>query len=83
MRLDKMMTEILMKIDSQFENFVSDDGSSVVQLGKALYGCVEAAAHLWYLMLREMLEAYGFETKNSVQNRVSSTSGMPQRYRYH
>ena len=32
----------------------------MVQLDKALYGCVEAA-HLWYLMLREKLEAYGFE----------------------
>jgi hypothetical protein len=31
----------------------------VVQLDKALYGCVEAA-HLWYLMLREKLEAYEF-----------------------
>ena len=82
MRLDKIMTEILMKIDSQFENFVSDDGSSVVQLGKALYGCVEAAAHLWYLMMREKLKANEFET-NSVQNRMSSTSGTPQGYRYH
>ncbi len=60
MRLDKVMTDILVKIDPQFEKFVAEDGSSVVQLDKALYGCVEAA-HLWYLMLREKLEAYGFE----------------------
>ena len=56
MRLDRVMTEILVKIDPEFKEFV---GSSVVQLDKALYGCVEAA-HLWYLMLREKLEAYGF-----------------------
>ena len=60
MRLDKVMTGILVKIDPKFAEFVGEDGSSVVQLDKALYGCVEAA-HLWYLMLREKLEAYGFE----------------------
>ena len=60
MRLDKVMTTILVKIDPKFAEFVTEDGLSVVQLDKALYGCVEAA-HLWYLMLREKLEAYGFE----------------------
>jgi hypothetical protein len=59
-RLDKVMTTILVKIDPKFAEFVTEDGSSVVQLDKAIYGCVEAA-HLWYLMLREKLEAYGFE----------------------
>jgi len=54
MRLNKVMTDILLKIDPKFEKFVAEDGSSVVQLDKALYGCVEAA-HLWYLMLREKL----------------------------
>jgi hypothetical protein len=60
MRLDKVMTAILVKIDPKFEKFVTEDGSSVVQLDKALYGCVEEA-HLRYLMLQEKLEAYGFE----------------------
>ena len=43
MRLDKVMTTILVKIDPKFAEFVTEDGSSVVQLDKALYGCVEAA----------------------------------------
>ena len=43
MRLDKIMTSILVKIDPSFAEFVAEDGSSVVQLGKALYWCVEAA----------------------------------------
>ena len=60
MRLDKVVASILVKIDLSFAEFVAKDGSSVVQLDKALYGCVEVA-HLWYLMLREKLEAYGFE----------------------
>ena len=59
MQLNKVMADILVKINPKFEKFVAEDGSSIVQLDKALYGCVEAA-HLWYLMLREK-EAYGFE----------------------
>ena len=54
------MTSILVKIDPSFAEFVAEDGSSVVQLDKALYGCVETA-HLWYLMLRKKLEACGFK----------------------
>jgi hypothetical protein len=60
MRLDKVKTDILVKIDPEFEKFLAEDGSSVIQLNKALYGCIEVA-HFWYLMLREKLEAYGFE----------------------
>jgi len=47
MRLDKDMTKILVKIDPSFAQFVQDDGSSVVELDKALYGTVEAAK-LWF-----------------------------------
>jgi hypothetical protein len=61
MRLDKIMTSILVKIDPSFAEFVAEDGSSVVQLDKALYWCVEAEEHLWFLMLREKLKAYGIE----------------------
>ena len=68
MRLNKVMADILVKIDPKFEKFVAEDGSSIVQLDKALYGCVEAA-HLWYLMLQEKLEAYGFEA-NPAEPRV-------------
>ena len=59
MRLDKLMTSILVEIDPSFSIFVEEDGSSYVQLDKALYGTVEAAK-LWYDQLRIKLEAYGF-----------------------
>jgi hypothetical protein len=59
MRLDKLMTSILVKIDPTFAEFVLDDGSSVVQLDKALYGTVEAAK-LWYDNLCGKLLACGF-----------------------
>ncbi len=74
MRLDKVMTAILVQIDPAFGGYVTEDGTSVVQLNKALYGCVEAA-HLMYLMLREKLEAYGFKAnpvKPCVFNKLST-----------
>lgn len=46
MRLDKVMTALLVQLDPSFQSFVEDSGTAVVQLDKALYGCVEAAA-LW------------------------------------
>jgi len=60
MRLDPTMTKILVKIDPTFTEFVRDDGSSIVLLDKALYGCVESA-HLWYKTLRKTLENYGLK----------------------
>ena len=59
MRLDRMMTQLLIEIDASYKQFVEADGSMVVQLDKALYGCVEAAA-LWYSDLRSKLEKDGF-----------------------
>jgi len=59
MRLDRVMTQMLMQIDPTYQQYVEADGSMVVQLDKALYGCVEAAA-LWYADLRSKLEYDGF-----------------------
>ena len=59
MRLDRVMTQMLMQIDPTYQQYVEADGSMVVQLDKALYGCVEAAA-LWYADLRLKLEKDGF-----------------------
>ena len=44
MRLDSMMTELLLKIDPSYAVFLEPRGTVVVELDKALYGCVEAAA---------------------------------------
>ena len=60
MRLDRVMTSMLLMIDASYAPFVEENGSMVVQLDKALYGCVEAAA-LWYDDLRAKLLADGFE----------------------
>ena len=47
MRLDDKMAMILVKIRPEYEKFPNEDGSMIVQLDKALYGCVESAK-LWY-----------------------------------
>jgi hypothetical protein len=59
MRLDKIMTSMLVQIDKSYSPFVMPDGCMIVQLDKALYGCVEAAS-LWYKNLRSKLVAWGF-----------------------
>jgi hypothetical protein len=59
MRLDKLMTSILVEIDPSFSVFVEADGCSYVELDKALYGTVEAAK-LWYDLLCRKLIADGF-----------------------
>ena len=72
MRLNKTMT-------AKFAEFVTEDGSSVVQLDMALlYGCVKAA-HLWYLTLREKLETYVFEVDPAqpcVFNKLNASAGV-------
>jgi hypothetical protein len=60
MRLDRIMTGILLKIDPSYHEYVEPRGTMVVVLDKALYGCVEAAA-LWYKDLRSKLIANDFK----------------------
>ena len=47
MRLSALMAKILVKIDTSNTNFLESDGTLVVELDKALYGCVKAAV-LWF-----------------------------------
>ena len=59
MRLSALMASILVKIDPSYTNFLESDGTLVVKLDKALYGCVEAAA-LWFEDIEGKRLAYGF-----------------------
>ena len=59
MRLDKVMTQLLLKIDPSYESFLEQSGTVVVELDKALYGCVEAAS-LWYEDLKRTIKQDGF-----------------------
>jgi hypothetical protein len=59
MKLDKTLAAILAKVDPNYQQFKNDRGEIVVELDKALYGCVEAAK-LWYDDLSSKLIADGF-----------------------
>jgi hypothetical protein len=59
MRLDKVMTTLLQRIDPTYTDYVEVGGTVIVELDKALYGCVEAAG-LWYEDLRKTIERDGF-----------------------
>ena len=73
-RLDKLLTGMLVKLAPDYAEYVEVAGTVVVQLDMALYGCVEAAG-LWYDVLIGVLQNYGF-TANAfdacVLNRVGS-----------
>jgi hypothetical protein len=59
MKIDRLMTGMIVKLDPSFTKFVSYDGTSLVDLDKALYGCVEVA-NLSYNNLRSTFIACGF-----------------------
>ena len=64
MSLDKIMTAILLKIKPEYKSFVRPDGTIVMELDKALYGCVESAK-LWFELLKSSLEAAGYTANPS------------------
>jgi hypothetical protein len=74
MKLNKFETMVLCSIDKKYNKFVRDDGTCVVRLRRALYGCVESA-RLWYEKLTADLERLGF-VKNKldecVMNRIDA-----------
>jgi Reverse transcriptase (RNA-dependent DNA polymerase) len=59
MRLNRVMTSMLMQLDPSYEKYREPDDTVVVRLDKALYGCVEASL-LWYNDLKSKLTADSF-----------------------
>jgi len=59
MRLDALMSKLLIQLAPSYSQYLDDNGCMVVELDKALYGCVEASV-LWYNDLRSKLTAFGF-----------------------
>eukprot|EP01041_Mallomonas_annulata_P009995 gene9995-20787_t len=57
MRIDPLLSDILTSLDCKMHNLLTNDGSLLVRLDKALYGCIEAAM-LWYRHLRSTLESH-------------------------
>ena len=59
MRLNKFLTSVLIQIDPTYSTYVQKNGSCVVRLRKALYGCVESAA-MWHSKLSADLATLGY-----------------------
>ena len=57
--LDHVMSTMLIQLDPSYEKFLGINGTVVVRLEKALYGCVKASL-LWYKDLKSKLVADGF-----------------------
>jgi hypothetical protein len=55
MKLPKIIAQILVSIMPEYKTFLLPCGGIVVQLDKALYGCVESA-RLWYEHLAMSME---------------------------
>lgn len=59
MSLDPLLAKILCGIDPSYTEFLNPDGSIVVHLTKALYGCVRSSM-LWFQTLSAFLVECGF-----------------------
>ena len=59
MRINAFITSMLVKINPSMSEFTGKDGSLLVELDRALYGCVESA-RLWYNELSNTLINEGF-----------------------
>jgi len=59
MRLNKYLSNIIVQLDDRYSNYMNNDGSIIVKLDKALYGCVQSSK-LWYDQLCEALSTMGY-----------------------
>jgi hypothetical protein len=61
MELDSTMVSLLIDIDPLYKTYVRPNGSIVVLLVKALYGCIESAK-LWFDLISSFLKDNGFKS---------------------
>jgi hypothetical protein len=60
MKLDKQCTEICAALDPTYEQYILADGTCLVQLDRALYGCIESSK-LWYDHVSNNLISIGYK----------------------
>ena len=75
MRISKEVSQIMTELDKMFLPFINVDGSLIVELDRALYGCIESAL-LWFQELSGFLARRGFKSNPydpCVMNRESKT----------
>ena len=64
MRLNKFLSSVVVKLDPTYLPYIRADGSCIVRLKRALYGCVQSAK-AWYKKLRHDLEGIGYRVIQS------------------
>ena len=77
MKLNKFLAKVVVHIAPEYLPFMRADGTLVVKLKKALYGCVESA-RLWYEHLARDLHQLGYTVNPHdccVFNRVEESTG--------
>jgi len=76
MRLNKYLSNIMIQFSNHYGKYLNDDGTIVVRLDKALYGCVQRSK-LWYDRLCEVLYEMGYTVNvedQCVFNRMASSN---------
>jgi hypothetical protein len=63
MSLNPKLSNILCELDRRYGEYVGSDGKIVVELKRALYGCLQSSL-LWYQTLSEFLLRQGFRRCN-------------------
>ena len=59
MHINPEEAEILILLKPEYRDFLREDGSMIVKLNKALYGCIESAK-LWYQEISSTLKNNGY-----------------------
>ena len=82
MKFDPEIATILTQLEPKLKQYITDNGCLIVQLDKALYGCVQSAG-LWYEKVKSELESMGYVVNpldpcvfNLVRGEVRTTLGI-------
>ena len=59
LRIDPFITPLLLKVNPSLQPYVTPGGTIIVELNRALYGCIESAK-LWFEELTNTLKNMGF-----------------------
>jgi hypothetical protein len=59
MHISKDDAEILIMMDPEYKQYLRSDGTMIVKLSKALYGCIESAK-LWYAEISKTFRSIGY-----------------------
>ena len=59
MELDKKLAAIVVNLDETFRKYIDEEGKLIVQLKKALYGCVQSS-NLWYKRFNNIITNMNF-----------------------